>query len=144
MILFAANLPHGGVTTRLANGTQRVAIHGHLDSKFVRRKGGLLDLARIGDNYVAEQHLMLYNIGDHVQHLFEIHELFLKRCREFHRKRENELDDIVKNPERHGEDTRIVAKRYKGVVSDLKKTTTFSFLDGNKGKKKRKKTGCSV
>lgn len=143
MILFAANLPHGGVTTRLANGTQRVAIHGHLDSKWVGRKGGLLDLARIGDNYVAEQHLMLYNIGDHMQHLFEIHELFLKRCREFHRKRENELDDIVKNPERHGEDTRSVARRYKAVVSDLKKTTTFGFLEGN-GKKKRKRTGCSL
>lgn len=95
MLIFACDLPHGGVTTRLQSGPQRVAIHGHIDSSYLTRGSGLLDLSsKSRDYYIARQHLMLYDIKDHMDHIIEIGNLLQTKMGDFFDARRKQLQQL--------------------------------------------------
>ena len=123
ILLFRADLPHGGVTTRFSGGKMWPAIHGHFDSKHVKREAGLLENYQNGQYYFAKEHLLLHDVGNHLK-------IVLDKCRStadlvkhlgIHRGKD------LKKPEAFTEETAELIKEYqqltqsKGSVPKRKK-----------------------
>lgn len=117
VLVFASDVLHGGLTRRFDEGRQQVAIHGHLDSRYIPREVGLLDISELGDYYLPEQHLMLYPIEKHLQYILQSDARVKRMMQKVQQTRAEEMEEHPSDDE----DTKAILEEYKALQGERKK-----------------------
>lgn len=138
ILLFKGDLPHGGITRRNDNGRQNVAIHGHLDSKHHKEDTTLLSLSRLNDLYFVKEHLVLFHVSDHIQHILEQFDLLRTMVEHFQSSRADELQEEVaklvdSEPQNtHSKNLSDVFPKFQAVRNTMSKTSFCKSLSKQK------------
>ena len=90
LLMFRADLPHGGITRRNDNGNQQAALHGHLDSTHLTRQSGYLNITLLEECYMPDEHYMTYSVFEHMSNVIESYTISTNMMKYFwqHRKKE--------------------------------------------------------
>ena len=140
ILLFRADLPHGGITTRLSPNEKSPsqmwpAIHGHLDSRYVTRQAGLLENYQDGQYYFAREHLLLHDLGNHVKVVVDTYRHALDLMDHLDKHRGEELKDPGSWPR----ETKEWVEEYHQLKRKLKNKRERRQGDANEGPAKNQK-----